>query len=162
MSKIFQPALRPCVGIMILNRVNQIFVGARIDNSAEYWQMPQGGIDDGESPFEAAKREMREETGIKNSAVELLYESKHWYSYLLPAELQGKIWQGRWQGQTMRWFAFRLVADDKMINIQTEHPEFRAWQWVAIDKLVSLAVPFKQEIYHQVVDEFRFLWHSHG
>ena len=144
---------RPCVGIMLLNRQTQIFVGQRIDNTAEAWQMPQGGIDEGEEPIEAAMRELREETGVGN--VSLIAESRAWLDYDLPAELVPKLWGGRYRGQTQKWFAMRLNGDDSAININTDEPEFREWKWAELDELPELIVPFKRDLYYKLVEEFR-------
>ena len=144
---------RKCVGILLLNQDNHVFVAQRIDQRVEAWQMPQGGVDAGEDPKSAAYRELEEEIGTANA--ELLAESGDWHAYDLPADLADKVWKGRYRGQTQKWFALRFLGDDGEINIETEHPEFSEWRWVPIDNLVELAVSFKQDIYRQVVDEFR-------
>jgi putative (di)nucleoside polyphosphate hydrolase len=146
---------RACVGLMVLNRRGEVFAGQRIDNPGEAWQMPQGGIDDGEAPLQAAYRELGEETGIAPERVELLAESRAWRPYDLPAELIPHLWKGRYRGQMQRWFAMRFLGEDHEIDIATEHQEFRAWSWVPHDKVLSLIVPFKREIYTHVFDEFR-------
>ena len=145
---------RPCVGLMLLNREGKIFAGQRVDNPNDAWQMPQGGIDEGESPADAALRELREETGIHPSAVELLRESDYWHRYDLPAGLVRRLWSGRFRGQAQRWFAMRYTGPDEGIDIQTEEPEFRAWSWMAHDELIRKIVPFKRDTYTQVFDEF--------
>ena len=148
---------RPCVGVMLLNRQGLIFAGTRIDTIAEAWQMPQGGIDPGETPSAAALRELGEETGVAPDHVAVLRESTTWIPSDLPDELLGKIWNGRFRGQEQRWFAMRLEAGDDAINIETEHAEFREWAWMAPDVLIESIVPFKRRTYEQVFDEFRDL-----
>ncbi|BBK39156.1 RNA pyrophosphohydrolase [Allostella sp. ATCC 35155] len=140
------------VGVMVLNRDGQVLVARRIDMPSEAWQMPQGGIDAGESPIEAAQRELCEEIGTCNG--EFLGESRDWYSYDLPAELAGKLWRGRFRGQTQKWFAFRFAGSDAEINLETETPEFLAWKWVEPDEVPRLIVPFKRDIYTAILTEF--------
>lgn len=144
---------RPCVGIMLLNKQNQVFVGQRIDNTAEAWQMPQGGLDDGEETYACGLRELEEETGVTD--VSFIGESKGWLQYDLPPELVGKLWKGKYRGQVQKWYVLRLEADDSHINIATKEPEFRAWRWAKLDELPALIVPFKRELYQKLVDEFR-------
>lgn len=146
---------RPCVGLMVLNAQGQVFVAQRNDMRSVAWQMPQGGVDKGEEPREAALRELEEEIGTGDA--EILAESADWHSYELPRELVGKLWKGRYRGQRQKWFALRLRGDDKTINIETEHPEFSAWKWVDISQVVDLAVPFKRDLYRKIVEEFRHL-----
>ncbi len=143
---------RPCAGIMLMNDDNHIFVGKRIDMPSDYWQMPQGGIDEGESPLEAATRELLEEIGTDKA--ELVKELDQWVTYDLPEELIGKVWKGRYRGQKQRWFLFRFTGSDKDIDIETEHPEFSTWKWAPIDSLVDNIVPFKKAIYQEIVDGF--------
>ena len=143
---------RPCAGIMLINEDDKVFVGQRIDMPSEHWQMPQGGIDDGEDPFSAAKRELLEEIGTDKA--ELLLEMEDWVYYDLPDELIGKVWKGRYRGQKQRWFLFRFTGSDTDIDIETEHPEFSKWKWTEIKTLVPEIVPFKQDIYQKVVDRF--------
>ena len=145
---------RPCVGLVILNRDGLIFAGRRIDNQAEAWQMPQGGIDAGESPREAALRELQEETGLLPEHVEILGESADWIPYDLPAPLIGKLWGGRYRGQTQKWFAARLIAGDDVIDIDTEEPEFSEWRWMDAPTLMRAIVPFKRDVYEKVLAEF--------
>lgn len=145
---------RPCVGVMLLDREGKIFAGQRIDNPHDAWQMPQGGIDAGESPRQAALRELGEETGIPSARVEVLRESAYWHDYDLPRPLVRKLWGGRYRGQTQRWFALRFTGDDAEIDIGTDEPEFRAWRWMKHDELVRRIVPFKRDTYAQVFDEF--------
>jgi putative (di)nucleoside polyphosphate hydrolase len=145
---------RPCVGVMLLNDAGMIFAGQRVDNPADAWQMPQGGIDPGESPRDAALRELGEEVGLDAARVEVLRESTVWLPYDLPRALVPRLWQGRFRGQTQRWFAMRLAGADDAINIQTAEPEFRAWAWMRHDRLIEKIVPFKRDIYARVFDEF--------
>ncbi len=146
---------RPCVGMMIFNRAGEIFVGKRIDQSIEAWQMPQGGIDEGESPREAALREMKEEVGTAN--VETLREHPGWLTYDLPDHLLGVAWEGRYRGQRLKWFALRFLGPDSEIEIATPHQEFSDWRWVGIDDALQLVVPFKRETYAEVIAAFRDL-----
>lgn len=145
---------RPCVGLMILNGDGQIFVGQRIDTPQPAWQMPQGGIDDGEAPLEAALRELSEETGLDADSVELLVESADWLHYDLPAERVPHIWGGRYRGQKQKWFLLRLTGDEQRIDIDTAIPEFNQWRWLPGNELVENAVPFKRDVYAAVLQEF--------
>lgn len=145
---------RPCAGIIIINSEGRLFVGRRVDQVAEAWQLPQGGIDDGEDARAAAIRELGEETGIAPDRVELIAEAPGEYRYDLPPELIGKVWKGKWRGQRMRWFLFRFVGEDADIDIATAHPEFDAWRWIAPDELEALAVPFKRTLYRDVLAAF--------
>lgn len=146
---------RPCAGIMIVNRDGQIFVGQRIDAKVEAWQLPQGGIDPGEDAATAARRELTEETGIAPALVEMIAEAPGEYEYDLPPELIGRAWKGKYRGQRMRWFLFRFLGEDSDVRIDTAHPEFSAWRWVSPDDAVALAVPFKRDLYAQVLEAFR-------
>ena len=143
---------RPCVGVMLANAAGLVWVGRRID-TPDGWQMPQGGIDDGEGAAAAALRELHEEIGTDRA--EIIAESKEWYRYDLPPHLLGKAWKGRYRGQEQRWVLLRFTGSDADIDIATEHPEFDAWQWVAPGALCDLIVPFKRAVYEQVVAEFR-------
>jgi putative (di)nucleoside polyphosphate hydrolase len=145
---------RPCVGVMLLNRDGLIFAGQRIDNPSDAWQMPQGGIDPGENPRDAALRELGEEVGLDASRIEVLRESAVWLPYDLPRALVPRLWQGRFRGQTQRWFAMRYLGPDEAIDIRTAEPEFRAWAWMRHDDLAARIVPFKRDIYNRVFDEF--------
>jgi putative (di)nucleoside polyphosphate hydrolase len=148
------------VGIMVLNRAGKVWIGRRHDAPDEpegrgsWWQMPQGGLDEGEDPAEAALRELHEETGIRS--VELIAESPEWYTYDLPPALARKAWGGRYRGQKQKWFALRFLGtDDEVALARPGHkPEFDAWRWADIDELVSLIVPFKRKLYEQVVRDF--------
>jgi putative (di)nucleoside polyphosphate hydrolase len=149
---------RPCVGIMLANRQGHVFVGQRIDSKeGDAWQMPQGGIDIGESAEDALIRELDEETGIASHLVDIIARSVHEHLYDLPDELIGKLWGGKYRGQAQRWFLVRFKGEDSDINIATAHPEFDAWRWAEADQLVELIVPFKRPVYREVVQEFRHL-----
>ena len=143
------------VGIMLVNDDGFVFVGQRRDNHSDAWQMPQGGIDDGEDPKEAALRELFEETGIVTNLVEILSVSKDWVHYDLPIELIDKLWNGQYRGQKQKWYLMRFLGSDSEVNIQTEHPEFSKWKWMQPDNLVENIVPFKRPVYQQVLAEFR-------
>ena len=143
---------RPCVGLMVLNHAGQVFVGNRVDQSIESWQMPQGGIDDGEEPWTTALRELKEEIGTSN--VELLREHHDWLFYDLPPQLVGIAWEGKFRGQKLRWFAVRFKGADADINVKTAHQEFSNWRWVDIGDLLGLIVPFKRETYAKVIAAF--------
>ncbi len=147
-------AYRPAVGIMLLNRRGEVFVARRIDIAAvSAWQMPQGGIDPGETPRQAALRELAEEIGTGKA--EILAESRGWMSYDLPAALAAKVWGGRYCGQRQKWFVMRFTGSEADIDLATSHPEFDAWQWVPVDDLPRLIVSFKRQLYIDVVTEFR-------
>jgi len=155
---------RPCVGIMILNRDGLVWVGHRADDGFRlkdqdnWWQMPQGGIDPGESPSEAALRELREETGIRSGHI--IAETEGWLRYDLPPELVGVAWKGRWRGQAQRWFAIRFTGEDSEIDIAPKpghNAEFDGWRWVPMGDLVGLIVPFKRSVYGTVVKAFAHL-----
>ncbi len=145
---------RPCAGIMLVNRSGKVFVGQRLDTRTEAWQMPQGGIDEGEDAEVAALRELEEETGIAREYVTILARSSDEHFYDLPEELIGKLWHGKWRGQRQTWFLMRFTGEDGDVNIETDHQEFRAWQWVDPQELPALIVPFKEKLYRNVVAEF--------
>jgi putative (di)nucleoside polyphosphate hydrolase len=146
---------RPCVGIMLIDRGGRVFVAQRIDNPGAAWQMPQGGIDEGESPRQAALRELHEETGTDKA--EILAESGNWLRYDLPAELVPRIWGGCYRGQEQKWFALRFLGNDADIDIATEIPEFSVWRWAEMAELPDIIVPFKRRIYQEVIAEFGHL-----
>lgn len=146
---------RPCVGIMLINPDGLVFAGKRIDQSVEAWQMPQGGIDKGETPVEAGYRELMEETGTGKAA--LLRELDQWLSYDLPEHLVGIALHGRFRGQKQKWLALRFTGEDRDIDIKTREPEFAEWRWMTVETLQSLIVPFKREIYGKVIAAFRDL-----
>jgi putative (di)nucleoside polyphosphate hydrolase len=146
---------RPCVGIMLINRDGLVFVGRRIDQTVEGWQMPQGGIDGNETPKQAGLRELEEEIGTGKA--ELLREMRDWVCYDLPDHLLGVALHGRYRGQKQKWLAMRYLGQDSDINIRTEHPEFSAWKWLAMEALPRLIVPFKRDSYEKVIAEFRDL-----
>jgi len=147
---------RPCVGIMLLNADSQVFVAHRIDQSVEAWQMPQGGIDKGEDAETALFREMKEEIGTDRA--EILAVTEDWINYDLPDDLVGKVWKGRYRGQTQKWFALRFTGAESDIDIATEHPEFDAWRWAHFTDLADLVIPFKRESYQQVMAAFSHLF----
>ena len=147
-----QRPYRPCVGIFLLNNEGLVFTGRRIDSRAEAWQMPQGGIDAGESPLQACMREMREEIGTNTA--ELVSQHDEWLYYDIPLPLADRLWQGRYKGQKQKWMALRFTGDDSDINIVTEEPEFCEWKWLSPHDLVDLAVPFKRDVYQNVLAAF--------
>ena len=142
------------VGVMLLNREGKVFVGARIDNTDEAWQMPQGGIDKGEEPWATALRELEEETGIAPHLVERIADCPERLKYDLPDELRHKLWGGKYNGQDQDWFLARFLGRDRDINIATKHPEFREWKWIDPQQLPELIVPFKRDLYRQLLLEF--------
>ncbi|QOD38362.1 RNA pyrophosphohydrolase [Candidatus Wolbachia massiliensis] len=143
---------RPCVGIMLFNKQGYIFVGKRFDSDS-YWQMPQGGVDDGEELEQAALRELLEEVGTNK--VETVAKNKDWIYYNLPEEIIPTCWNGQYSGQKQRWFLMKFDGENKDININyTDHPEFKEWRWQNVDNLVTSAIPFKQKVYKMVIEEF--------
>lgn len=146
---------RPCVGVALINSAGLIFAGRRLDSTADAWQMPQGGIDEGETPRTAALRELEEETGIKPDRVKFMAKTHHWLTYDLPKDLLGKVWDGKYRGQRQKWFLYRFEGDDSEVDIAREHPEFSAWRWIGKDELLAAIVPFKREVYGRVIDAFR-------
>jgi putative (di)nucleoside polyphosphate hydrolase len=165
-SKSHSPAYRPCVGIMLINRDGLVFIGRRREAGGDRatngyaWQMPQGGIDPGEAPYGAALRELYEETNVRS--VSLLAEAPDWYTYDLPDLVGGRAWRGRYRGQTQKWFAFRFEGDDSEIDIRNpagghHRPEFDEWRWEEMRRLPELIIPFKRQVYVDVVTTFGHL-----
>ncbi len=145
---------RPCVGAMLVNNMRRVFVAKRADNPGNYWQMPQGGIDEGEDPLQAVLRELYEETGVDK--VRIIAKSNHWRTYDLPNELVGKLWGGKYRGQRQMWFALQFLGEDSDINIRShEIPEFSEWKWVSFEELVNLVVPFKKDLYEDILTELQ-------
>jgi putative (di)nucleoside polyphosphate hydrolase len=142
------------VGVMLLNRDGKVFVGARIDNTDEAWQMPQGGIDEGEEPWATALRELEEETGIPPPLVEKIAECPERLKYDLPDDIRERLWGGKWRGQDQDWYLCRFLGTDADVNIATGHAEFREWKWIEPRELPDLIVPFKRELYRQLLREF--------
>ena len=145
--------LRNGVGIIVVNKVNKIFVAKRIDNPKNFWQMPQGGVDEGENFLEAAYRELEEETSIKN--VKLIKELDGTTTYELPNHLLGIIWKGRFRGQKQKWFIMSFFGDDKEINIKTKNPEFLDWKWVDLNEITDLVVEFKLHVYEELKEKIK-------
>ena len=145
---------RPAAGIMLLNREAKVFVAQRLDSSLEAWQMPQGGLDEGEDPQAGALRELEEETGIRSELVEILARAPAELYYDLPDDLLGKIWKGRYRGQNQHWFLARFLGRDEDVNIETAEPEFRAWKWAEPGELPAMIVPFKKKLYQDVLEAF--------
>ena len=150
-----QLPLRIGVGIILLNHESKVFVGKRIDNPKNFWQMPQGGINQNENFLQAAKRELEEETGIKS--VELVKELNEWLGYDLPENLLGKVLEGKYRGQKQKWFIMKFVGKDNEINVKTKNPEFLDWKWIGVSKLPSIAVSFKVNLYKKLKKELNFL-----
>lgn len=153
-AEIAQLPYRRNVGVMLANRRGEVFVGQRLDNDQAAWQMPQGGIDKGESPRDAALRELFEETGVAPALVTIEAETEGWLPYELPVDLVPKIWKGRYRGQEQKWFLMRFQGADSDIDIATEHPEFSSWRWLSPDDLVAHIVPFKRKVYERVLAQF--------
>lgn len=155
MTRLSQLPYRKGVGMMLFNKHGKVFVAKRLDMVAEAWQMPQGGIDEGEEPRTAALRELKEEVGTDDATI--IGESADWYAYDLPEDLVPKIWGGRYRGQKQKWFALRLNGGDSLIDITGDHAEFSEWKWVDISQLPEIIVPFKRELYAALVKEFNHL-----
>ena len=147
--------LRMGVGIVLLNHENKVFVGKRIDNPKNFWQMPQGGVDHNENFLQAAKRELEEETSVKS--VKLIKELDGWLKYDLPKNLLGKIWKGKYRGQKQKWFIMKFLGKNDEINIKTKNPEFLNWKWIKPSELPSIAVSFKVDIYKTLKEELNSL-----
>ncbi len=143
--------LRKGVGIVLLNNKNKVFVAKRIDNPKNFWQMPQGGVDGGENYYEAALRELKEETSV--ASVELIQEIDKKLTYILPDHLIGIIWRGRFKGQTQKWFVMRFIGNESEININTKNPEFLDWKWIDLEDLTKIAVNFKFDVYKNLKQE---------
>jgi putative (di)nucleoside polyphosphate hydrolase len=144
---------RPCVGIFLINAAGDVFSGRRIDSRAEAWQMPQGGIDLGETPVQACLREMEEEIGTRKA--EVLHEIDEWLNYDIPVALADRLWHGQYKGQKQKWILLQYLGTDADINIATQEPEFCEWQWLSPENLIDLAVPFKRDVYRHVLAEFK-------
>jgi len=147
--------LRIGVGIILLNDKNNVFVGKRIDNPKDSWQMPQGGVDENEDFLQAAKRELEEETGVKS--VKLIKELDGWFKYDLPEYLLGKLWEGKYRGQKQKWFVMKFLGKSSEINVKTKNPEFFEWKWIELSQLASIAVHFKVDIYRKIKEELTSL-----
>ena len=145
--------LRRGVGIVLLNKENKVLVAKRIDNPKNFWQMPQGGVDEGEDFYHAALRELKEETSI--ISVKLIKEIENKFTYILPDHLIGIIWKGKFKGQKQKWFVMRFIGDELEINIKTKHPEFLDWKWIDLEDLTKIAVNFKLKVYQQVKSEIK-------
>jgi putative (di)nucleoside polyphosphate hydrolase len=155
MNKAQDLPYRPGVGVMLVNAEGKVFVGQRLDSTLEAWQMPQGGVDDGEETLEAAFRELEEETGIRRELVEITGCAEDELIYDLPEDLIGKLWKGRYRGQRQVWYLARFLGSDEDVNIATDHPEFRAWKWADPGELPAMIVPFKKQLYEDVLQAFR-------
>ena len=153
MRNFIEKNYRPCVGIVLI-RNGSIFAGQRLDYKSNAWQMPQGGIEDNESPRRAAVRELKEETGIKKKHIKIILESKNWINYDLPKELIPKLWNGKFVGQSQKWFGMEFLGSDSDVNINTKNPEFSKWQWMTKNKLLDSIVPFKKRVYENILSQF--------
>lgn len=154
-AEIVKLPYRPCVGLMVVNSEGKVFAAQRIDSPSPAWQMPQGGVDEGEAPHEAALRELEEETGLTADKVSILGETPEWLPYDLPHDLVPKLWKGRFRGQKQKYFLMRFHGTDSDINIETAEPEFSRWTWMDIDALLDSIVPFKKDSYTKVIAQFR-------
>ena len=155
LNKLNKLPLRIGVGIVLLNSKNQVFVGKRIDNPVNFWQMPQGGVDTNEDFFHAACRELKEETGIEST--KLIKEIDNFLIYELPKNLLGKIWKGKYRGQKQKWFIMRFIGSEDEINVKTKKAEFKEWKWIDINQLTSVAVNFKIKVYEKIFKELKIL-----
>ena len=155
MNGVSQEKYRACVGLMVINKKKEFFTGQRLDFKSNAWQMPQGGINDGENAESAAFRELEEETSIGKCDVQLIAESKNWIKYDLPSYLVPQLWNGKFKGQKQKWFLFSYLGQDKEINIETSEPEFSRWRWSSKEQLVKSIVPFKRDVYTTILDEFK-------
>jgi putative (di)nucleoside polyphosphate hydrolase len=155
MNKSKQLPLRNGVGIILLNNENKIFVGKRIDNPKNFWQMPQGGVNENEDLLHAAKRELNEETSIKS--IKLIKELNEWLEYELPKNLLGKVLDGKYRGQKQKWFIMKFVGTEDEINVKTKNPEFLDWKWIEASELASTAVSFKVNLYKKLKEKLNFL-----
>jgi putative (di)nucleoside polyphosphate hydrolase len=152
-KKLSELPLRSGVGIIVLNKNNKVFVAKRIDNPKNFWQMPQGGVDEGEDFLKAAYRELEEETSIKN--VDLIKELDGMITYELPERLLGIIWKGKYRGQKQKWFVMKFVGEDKEINIKTKNPEFLDWKWIELDQITEVVVDFKLHVYKELKEKVK-------
>jgi len=148
------PGYRPAAAVMLLNREGKVWVGQRLDNALDAWQMPQGGLDVGEDALDGALRELQEETGISRRHVELVARAPKELLYDLPSDMIGKVWKKNWRGQRQSWFLMRFTGEDSDVNIQTADPEFRAWKWAEPAELPAMIVPFKKQLYEDVLKAF--------
>ena len=148
-----QLTLRSGVGIVLLNDSNKVFVAKRIDNPKNFWQMPQGGVDEGEDFLKAAYRELEEETSIKN--VELIKELEGTITYELPDRLLGIIWKGKYRGQKQKWFLMRFIGQEEEINVETKNPEFLDWKWIELDQITEVVVDFKLHVYKELKEKVK-------
>ena len=147
--------LRLGVGVVLLNSDNKVFVGKRIDNPVNFWQMPQGGVNDNENLLYAANRELKEETGVES--VKFIKEIDNWLTYELPKNLLGKIWEGKYRGQKQKWFIMRFVGNEEEINIKTKNAEFLEWKWIDANQLLNVVIDFKLDVYKSIVKELNIL-----
>ena len=145
--------MRNGVGVIVLNNENKVFVGKRKDNPVDKWQMPQGGVNEGEDLTSAMKRELNEETGIQN--IKILNEIDGWFEYELPNYLLGKIWRGKFRGQKQKWFIVKFLGDDEEINLEKDKPEFIEWKWLDIENLPNVIVDFKKKVYEKLLPKIR-------